>query len=175
MAAEISVYHCVQLIIDGVPFPDVGSFIKTIKGVAASIDDGSAVILRRVKVPAGDSVVVWEWADTEGFTHLSMKIEGGEGFVQASVRYNSPTSATDLTPTGSINHWKDRSVSCVGVFEFDTERSYIHATAATAVGETSGVPTVWSNGSKVLGVADKIALLNEGSDDVTVLLLVVPK
>ena len=175
MAAEISVYHCVQLTIDGEPFPNFGSLVSTINGGAASIDGGTGAIVRNVTVPAGESVVPWEWDDTDGFTHLAVMVKGGEGFVQVAMRYNSPTSSTDLTPTGSINHWKDRSLSCVGVAEWDTERAYIHATAANAVGQTTGLPTVWSDGSKVLGVADALAILNEGDDDVVVTLIVVPK
>lgn len=175
MAAELSVHHLVTLTIDGAQHPGFGSLVETIKGSSASIDDGGQPILRRVKVPASSNVVAWEWADTSGFTHMTVRIVGGEGFVQMGVRYNSPTSSTDLTPTGSTNHWKDRSVSCVGVVELDTERAYIHATAATEVGDTGGVPTVWSSGSRSLGVADKVAFLNEGTDDVTVEMIVVPK
>lgn len=175
MAAEIVVYNSVVLTVNGEAFPDFGSLVVPVKGEVASITDGEGAILRRVRVPAGESVTPWEWADTEGFTLMAIKVEGGDGFVQVALRYNAPTSTDDLTPTGSINHWKDRSLSCVGVAMWDTERAYIHATAATAVGETSDIPTVWGNGSKVLGVADRLAILNEGDEDVVVTMLVVPK
>ena len=126
-------------------------------------------------VPAGEMVTAWEWADTSGFQFVRAAVRGGEGYVQVAVRYNSPTSSTDLTPTGSTNHWKERGMSCFGVFQMDTERAYIHATAASEVGQTANYPTVWSDGSRVLGVADVLAFFNEGTDDVVVDLLVVPK
>ena len=176
MAAEISVYHGVVVTVDGVQFADFGSLVVPIKGSAAEIEDGTGVILRQVRVPAGDSLIAWEWDDTAGFTFLAAKIKGGEGFVQVGLRYNAAVSDTDLTPTGSINQWNDTSLSCVGVYCHDTERAYIHATAATAVGDTAGFPTVWSSGSRVLAVADKLAFLNEDADnDVVIDLLIVPK
>ena len=178
MAGEISVYHMLSVTIDGEQKPDCGSRSVPVKGSAASITDGvGGIYEREVLVPAGEMVTAWEWAQTNGFQHLTARIKGGEGFVQAAMRYNATTDGEDdLTPDPGINHWKDRSMSCAGVFEFDTERAYIHATAATEVGETSDYPTVWSSGSRVLGVADVLAFYNEDTeDDVVVILTVVPK
>lgn len=168
MAAEISVYSAVVFVVDGEYPGDIGSISTPIKGAAASIDDGSESIIRRIRVPAGEMVTAWEWADTSGFSYLRIAVVGGDGYIHAAIRYNAPTSDDDLTPTGSINQWETRGMSCVGDASWDTERAYIHATAATAVGQTNGYPTVWSSGSKVLGVADVIALYNTGDEDVVV-------
>lgn len=175
MAAEISVYSAVVLTVGGEHFGDVGSMTVPVKGAAASIDDGRATINRRVVVPAGEMVTAWEWADTSGFTHMRLAVVGGEGYVHVGVRYNAPTSDDDLTPTGSIHQWETRGLSCNGDASWDTERAYIHATAATAVGQTNGYPTVWSSGSKVLGVADVVAINNEGDEDVVVDMFVASK
>lgn len=168
MAAEISVYSAVVVTVDGEPFGDIGSMTVPVKGASASIADGRASIRRRIVVPAGEMVTAWEWDQTSGFSYLRIAVVGGEGYIHAAIRYNAPTSDDDLTPTGSINQWETRGMSCVGDASWDTERAYIHATAATAVGQTDGYPTVWSSGSKVLGVADVIALYNTGDEDVVV-------
>ena len=179
MAAILKVFHAVTLVIDGVPFHfPFGSLVAEIAEKA--IADGKHPIVRKVKVPAGEEVAAWLWADTEGFEVMFCQMADGEGYAHVGLRYNAPTSevegSEDLTPTGSINQWKDRGMSCVGVCEWDTERAYIHATAATAVGDTGGFPTVWASGSKVLGVADKLAFLNTDEDaDVSVWLCVIPK
>ena len=176
MAAEISVYLGVVTVVDGVAAPDYGSLIVPIKGEAAALNSGEGIVVRRVVVPAGQIVTGWAWADTSGFALVAAKAAGGEGFVQVGIRYNAAVSEVDLTPTGSTNHWKETSLSCVGVWMRDTERAYIHATAATEVGDTAGLPTVWSSGSRVLGVADKIVFNNEdATNDVLIDLLIVPK
>jgi len=175
MAAEISVYSAIGFTVNGEPIGDIGSITAPVKEAAAEIADGSESIRRRVKVPAGEMVTAWEWANTSGFTLARFAVVGGEGYVHIGVRYNSPTSDDDLTPTGSINQWETRGMSCVGDAVWDTERAYIHATAATAVGQTDGAPTVWSSGSKVLGVADKIMLYNTGDEDVVVDMFIASK
>lgn len=184
MAAEISVFHAVTLTVDGGPAPDFGSLVTSVKGVSTSITEGKNFILKRVLVPAATKVTAWVWADTSGFEYLEVRPyapvgdEAG-GFIQIGMRYNAATNAVadaDLTPTGSINHWKDLSKSCVGVFSLDTERAYIHATAANEVAQVSSYPGVWSEASKVLGVMDMLAFFNEDvSEDAWFDLLVVPK
>lgn len=182
MAAELRVLHAVHLTIDGETQPDFGSISVPVKGVVASITTGKTPIRKRVKVPAGSQVTVWLWADTSGFEYMELRpthAPGGaaEGFIQFACRYNSPTSSSDLTPTGSTNHWKEISRSCVAPLCLDSERAYFHATASNAVAQSgSGTyPGVWAEGAKVLGVCDAVALRNDSTTDYYYDLLVVPK
>lgn len=182
MAAEIEIFDAVVLTIDGVPFkPDIGSLKVSVKGVAASITTGKHPVYRRVKVPFSSQVTIWEWADTEGFTYMEVRPVGGAGFIQVGLRYNAattPLADADLTPTGSLNHWKDLGKSCVCVFALDTERAYIHATAANAVAQSgSGTyPGVWGEAAKINAVCDAIALRNDSTDtDCYYDVLVIPK
>lgn len=175
MAANLSIYHAAVLTIAGVPFADVGTLRTPVKGEAAALDSGTDPILRKITIPAGEAKTIWQWSDTKGLAYAAIFPAhatgvAAAGFIQVGGRYNAPTSTTDLTPTGSINHWKEVSKSCVGAFEIDTERGYIHATAANEVAQSgSGTyPGVWDEVSRVLGVCDAIAVLNEGDDDVDI-------
>lgn len=176
MAGEIEVFSLIKVLSDGV-HKVYGSLVESVKGVAASFTAKNIIPGQLVTIPASSQVTPWIWADTSGFAFLQVKIIGGAGFVQVGLRYNAPTSSTDLTPTGSINHWKDLGLNCVGVFQRDTERAYIHATAANEVAQSgSGTyPGVWAEGAKVNGVADALAIRNEGTSAVTVELIVIPK
>lgn len=177
MSAELEVFHALSFVIAGVHYTveDFDSLAESVKGAAAAIASGVNPIVRRVNVPINSNVVPWVWADTSGFQYMAAKVLGGAGFVQIGLRYNAPTSADDLTPTGSINHWKEHGQSCVGAFERDSERAYIHATALNEVQDSSGVPGVWAEAAKVNGVADKLAFRNEGTAAVVVAMVVIPK
>lgn len=183
MSGTLSIFHQPTLVVDGENIDLPGSLINSVKGEQATVcETYTNVIRKRVRVPAESQVVAWLWAETGGFAYLEIRPvappgSAAEGFVQIGLRYNAPTASDDLTPTGSINHWKDLSKSCVGVFSLDSERSYIHATAANAVAQSgSGTyPGVWGEGAKVNGVCDAIALRNDAEDDVYVDLLIVPK
>lgn len=167
MAAELSVYTAVTLAIDGKPWPDFGTIRASVKGTTTALTGGANPVHRRVLVPAATKVTVWEWADTEGFALLAIRPVGGAGFVQIGLRYNAPTSDTDPTPTGTLHHWIDVSKSCVDQFSLDSDRRYIHATAATEVAQSgSGTyPGVWDEAGRVYGVCDAIAVFNENADD----------
>lgn len=173
MAAELSVYAAVMLTIDGVPFSDYGSLRAEINRVA--LEYGSNPILKPVKVPAGEMVTPWVYADNEGFQLVACHVIGAEGFLQFGMRYSDPTSSTDLTPTGTNAKWKEHSMSCFEEVMRGSNRAYTDTVAANNSSETNGYPTLWSaTGTKTLAVADKIAFYNEGSDDVLVMLFVVP-
>ncbi len=193
MAAELSLYFAALLTVDGVPQPDVGTLRRTVKGEPVAIDDGARWQLQPYTIPAGEAVVVWQWGGTQGFTYLAIlprPVSGSttglaEGLIQVGARYNPTTDGeTDLTPVSGTNHWKEVTKSCVGVFELDSERAYIHATAATEIGETvtgalnGGVgkyPKVWDQSDKVLAACDAVAVYNQGDDPVNILLFVAGK
>lgn len=193
MAAELSITFAALLTVDGVPQPDVGTLRTTVKGEPTAIADGSRWQMQPYTIPAGKCVVVWQWGFTNGFTYLAIlprpipgSITGlAEGFVQVGVRYNPTANGeTDLTPVAGTNHWKEVSKSCLGVYELDSERAYLHNTPTTEVAETvSGAlnggigkyPGVWDSGSRILAAADAVAVFNEGDDPVNIFLFVVSK
>lgn len=185
MAAEISVFQCVVVTIDGVPFGDFGSLKLPAKGIAAAIAAGTNPIRKIVKVPAASKITGWLWADTSGFNYLAVRPvvpAGGEaeGFIQVGVRYSkatTPADDADLTPLGTTPKWIDLSKSCVGAFELDSERAYLDTVSdAKNSTETTSYPTVWGSADRSLGVADKLAFWNESATDaVLVELLIVPK
>lgn len=175
MAADVSVYCAIEGILSGVPVQSFGSGVVPVAGEAKELDSTTAPRVLPIKVPAGDLVDVWAWADTNGYDLITAKIEGGAGTLVWWTRYSAATSATDLTPTGTNAFWFNREMSCVGVNQYDSDRAYGHATAATNVGDTAGSPTCQASGSKFKAVADKIMVENEGDDDVTVLVQIWPK
>lgn len=178
MAAELEVFHALSLVIGGAGYPitDFDSLAVAVKGAAAEITSGLNPIVKRVVVPAGEKVTFWNWSDTDGFVYAAIKVIGGEGFIQLSTRYNVPTSDDDLTPTGSLNRWRDRGLSCVGVAEYDSERAYVDDTSASVeVSQASELPGVWASADRVLAVADRMSAWNEGTEDVVLAVVVVPK
>lgn len=189
MAAELSIISAVVLTIDGGPFKDVGSQSVPVKGAATAIADGTNPYYQRWKVPAGEAVVAWEWNKTSGFAYIEIRPVAqpgavAEGFIEIGLRYNPPTSGTDLTPVAGTNRWKTLSKSCVDVFSRDTERAYIHATAANEVGQSGAgalaggnvkYPGVWDEGARVRGVCDALSVLNESDSDYLFDVLAIPK
>ena len=174
MTAELNVYAAAMLTIDGVPFPDYGSLRAEIKTVELTY--GANPILKPVKVPAGEMVNAWSYADNEGFQLVACHVIGGEGFLQFGVRYSNATSADDLTPTGTNPVWKEHSMSCFESVMRGSKRAYTDTVAANNSSETDDFPTLWAaSGTKTLAVADRVAFFNEGEDDVVVMLLVVPE
>lgn len=182
MAAEISVTHCALVIVNGSIIADFGDLSGPVGGVAKAVTDGDGVIQRaRVRVPMDGSIDLWEWADTEGFSLLDAKMAKGadgvaEGTVTLWMRYSPPTSADDLTPTGSDVVWFNRELSCGAPASFDSDRAWIKSTASTVVGDTGGQPTLLADANKVNGVCDKVVISNASeTEDVYVDVLIVPK
>lgn len=175
MAADVNVYFAIEGVLNGEPVQSFGSGVVPVAGEAKELDSTTEPRFIPLKVPAGEIVDLWAWADTNGYDLLTIKIKGGAGTVVVWERYSAATSATDLTPTGTNPFWFNSELSCVGVHNRDSDRAYGHATAATAIGDTAGAPTLQASGSKFKGVADLIQVENEGDDDVTVLVQIWPK
>lgn len=177
MAALLKAFHGYTLVVDGVEFYiPFGSVVGPI--AEKTIADGKNPVVRKVKVPAGEMVTAWRWADTEGFAAIFGQMVGGEGYVEAAIRYRPTVDGEDdLDPdtASAVKQWVMHDLSCFEPFSRGSERASIHATAATAVGDTSDYPTVWSSGTRVRGVADVLTLFNESDVDYYVWLLVVPK
>lgn len=181
MSAEISVFQAVVATINGVPYGDVGSITVSVKGSAASIEDGANPIRRIVRVPAGEKVNLWTWEHTGGFAYLTVRPVDGEGFTQLAVRYTpatDPDDDADLTPTGlsAYAKWNEVGKSCVGTFDLDSERAFLDPhTPANNAADTDGSPSVWTSADRELGVADIVRAWNRGTDDVLLEVVVFPK
>lgn len=180
MAAELKVFHAVDLTVDGETQPGFGSMVDPIK--LTTLTGGSRRITpRRLVVPADDTVspatdgvlTVWEWADTQGFDYLAIVVRGS-GYLRIAYLVEPVTSSSDETPTGANGMWMHVSKSCVGAFELDADRCKHNTVAADVVGTTSSQPTLWTDSGTTDGVIAKIMVWNEDTDaDVEIDLYVV--
>lgn len=137
-----------------------GSLTNAVREV--TIAGGTVVYNREFVFAADERRQVWQWSDTGGFEFLAI-IPLASGLFYGAHRIDQVTSESNQTPAnanGPANHW---SCSCFAWKGFDLDRMYFHATAATHVGYTAGLPTMWSDGAKQLGVCSKVDLWNPGT------------
>lgn len=168
MAGELAVYHEVQVVVDGVPEPVLRA--DPVKRVALA--SGKGVLRKVVSIPAGTSKEVWRYSDTNG--HALATIIGKGAFLIAE-RFSPRTSATDKTPTGSNVVWQPSAMSCAGVWQKDTDQGTIDSTPGSTVAETAGFPAVWTAGTRVAATRDRIAVRNEGTAAVEIIVQIVPE
>ena len=169
MSATLNVYHAVVRRLLGQD-DGTGSLESAIREVTLS--SGKALIERVFVLAAAEKKVVWNWADTGGFEYLAI-IPVEEAYIRGAHRIDVVTSESDQTPTAADGPWNHWSCSCFAPKAFDSDRAWRHATAATHVGDTAGLPTSWTSGSAVNGVISSVALWNTEASAKSVKLYVV--
>jgi len=156
------------LVLTGNGTSDVLAGSMTTPQKSVTIADGKNVRFLTIPMDASESnKVAWNWTDTEGFEFACFWVLDN-GYVNAAVQVDTPTSEANQTPAGTTPRWNHRNLSCVAPMVLDTDRALTHATAATVSGDSAGNPTLWADGSKVDGVDSKIEFRNPGTSPVVV-------
>jgi hypothetical protein len=168
MAGELAVYHEVQAVVDGVPEPVLRA--DPIKRVALA--SGKGIIRKVVSIPPNTSKEVWRYSDTGGHALATII---GKGAILISTRFSPRTSATDKTPTGASVAWCNEAMSCAGVWQRDTDQGVIDSTPGNTVSESGGFPAVWTAGTRLAATRDRIAVRNEGTAAVEIVVQIVPE
>jgi hypothetical protein len=171
MAGELAVYHETQVVVDGVPEPVLRA--DPIKRVALA--SGKGVVRKVVSIPPNTSKEVWRYSDTGGFALATILSADGAGAFLIAERYSPRTSATDKTPTGANVVWLPSARSCAGVWQKDIDQGTIDSTPGSTVAESGGLPAVWTAGSRVAATCDRIAVRNEGTAAINIIVQIVPE
>lgn len=171
MAGELAVYHEVQVVVDGVPEPVLRA--DPIKRVALA--SGKGVLRKVVSIPPNTSKEVWRYSDTNGHALATIMSADGTGAILIAERFSPRTSASDKTPTGSNVVWQPSAMSCAGVWQKDTDQGTIDSTPGSTVAESGGFPAVWTAGTRLAATRDRIAVRNEGTAAVNIIVQVVPE
>lgn len=166
MSATIRSYDALDIVAGGAQQPGFGSMHVPIH--EATITGGTNIIPgRQIPIPAGEKVVIWEWADTSGFESFKFRIIGA-GFLRVAFLVEQTTNGeVDETPNGKPV-WMHLNKSCVNAFSLDSDRCLSHDTDATVDGDTAGEPTLWSASSTFEGVISKVMVWNIGTDTVNI-------
>ncbi len=129
---------------------------KLSEPVASLTLPGTGRLLRTVTIAPEDTVLLWDYLDQRDFELLALRIPG-DGYLHCAYKVDTPTSASDLTPSGNDVRWREFDLSCKTPWLMNTDEARIHATLATDAGESAGLPTVLTDGAsedaKVYGVA----------------------
>ena len=128
---------------------------------------------RRLSIPAGGKVVVWDFSDSQDevkFGLLGARIVSSSGYCRVGLFIDSPTDAAndDYSASGSHDHWMHRDLSCFAPLLIDSDDVLTHATAANVTADSSGLPALWSDENRVDGRIYKLALWNTGTAAITV-------
>jgi hypothetical protein len=171
MAGELAVYHEVQVVVDGKPEP----VLRADPVKRATLTSGKSVLRKVVTIPASTSKEVWRYSDTGGHALVTIFNADGSGAILIAERFSPRTSTTDKTPTGSNVVWQPSAMSCVGVWQKDSDQGTIDSTPGSTVSESGGFPAVWTAGTRVAATRDRIAVRNEGTSAVNIIVQVVPE
>lgn len=129
---------------------------------------GDGHLARRVTIAAGETAVLWKWADLNDFEVVVLLISDS-GYANIAVLADKPTSASDSTPLGTHESWRQFDLSCKIPFILNTDAALVNPVAADDNGDTAGLPTIFSDAGTVDGKVYKIAAKNpDDADDVTI-------
>jgi hypothetical protein len=171
MAGEVAVYLENQVVVDGIPEPTLRA--DPIK--RATLTSGKGVIRKVVSIPANTAKEVWRYEDTSGFALATILSADGAGAFLIAERFSPRTSTTDKTPTGANVAWLPSARSCVGVWQKDIDQGTIDSTPGSTVAESASLPAVWTAGSRVAATCDRIAVRNEGTAAISIIVQIVPE
>ena len=165
MAAEMRTTFSQAVRKDGASsvFPEGRALVNTI-----SLTDGR-MDKREFVLGQDEMVKVWEFT-TGQQTFETITIEPvGTGTVDVSVLIDTPTSTTDLTPTGSNEAWMPWPGKCnlPCIINDDEVLALSGAGEGDRFGETGGFPSAWQ-GSGVTHRVYAVAVLNRNTSDVRV-------
>lgn len=120
---------------------------------------GTGKLVREVTIAAGDTAVLWEWADLNDFELVALLIRDS-GYAHLAILADKPTSASDSTPLGTHESWRQIDLSCKIPFLLNTDAALVNPVAADDNGDTAGLPTIFSDAGTVDGKVYKIAAKN---------------
>lgn len=117
-----------------------------------------------------DKVLIWDGTAAgaiRDWSVLSVRVVG-TGSLELEWMVDTPTSESNLVASGSNPKIIPDSISETAAMMKDNSRVWMHATPATTMGLTSGVPTLFTSAGNALFKRYKLWAWNRSTSDVTV-------
>jgi hypothetical protein len=127
---------------------------------------GTGRLIATVTIPAGEKMMLWQYGDlgVEDFELVAIRVKG-TGYIYLAFLVDTPTSASDDTPSGTNPRWREVDVSCKIPFLLNTDAARVNPTVADEYTETSGFPTIFDDAGTVEGKVYEIAAKNASTTD----------
>ncbi len=99
---------------------------------------------QRQSIAAGAKRQLWDYTVTPQFAKLWVRIVT-DGFLWLAIYIDTPTSATDPTPSGLYGRWQHLSLSCNDFVCLNSQYAYLHPTipAKDQATNADGFPELW--------------------------------
>lgn len=145
MTAQIACYFALSYLDQG-RHEVLGSIQNPVAEVSSP---GTGKLVRTVTVPAGGTLTkLWEYLDQLDFEVLALRIPG-TGYLRLAIKIDTPTSASDLTPSGGDIRWRELEMTCKIPFILNTDQALVASTAADDYADDAGEPKILKSATTV--------------------------
>lgn len=127
---------------------------------------GDYKALRRVTIEPETGKMLWTYSENQDFEVLALLADEDPGYLYCWYKGDTPTSESDLAPSGLHPRWRQFDLSCLTWFYLNTDQCRIDTlSAAQDVGETAGIPSAAGSATLALGKVYGLYAYNPSTED----------